>query len=304
MRIAVLIICIMLLAVLFINGIYILSGSEFILPGNGNNTLQPDRSKVLHAESSLNKDYPVNLLLLGLDEDGYRTDVIILVNFDPVSNSINALSLARDTRVFFNGKHIKINALYAKGREIGVADMIREITGLSIHYYITFNFAAFREAIDLVGGVRFNVPFDMKYDDPYQKLHIHLNKGWQRLNGEKAEQLVRYRKGNRRNQGYVDGDIGRINMQQAFLKAFIEQKMNIMYLSKAGRLMDILSRYCRTNISINDMAYYLPELKKIHADSYKSFVAPGQSLIMDGVWYFIVEKEKLDTIINKNFRRP
>jgi len=93
-----------------------------------------------------------------------------------------------------NGKYMKINALIGKGGEKMVIDMVEDITGLPVDYYVTLNFKGFREIVDTLGGVEINVPFDMDYDDPYQNLHIHLKKGKQVLDGKKAEQFVRYRK--------------------------------------------------------------------------------------------------------------
>ena len=254
---------IMLLTVMFANGVYVLAyyGKSHRQENNNESAPRSQPSR-LQLESSLSKDRPVNLLVLGLDEEGVRTDVILLINYDPELSKLNLLSIARDTKVFARGKYSKINAVYSAGREKMLAGVIKQLTGLSVDYYMTMNFKGFRKVVDTLDGVMFDVPFDMDYDDPDQNLHIHLNKGLQRLGGNKAEQLVRYRKGNRRDEGYTDGDIGRIKMQQDFIKALIKQKLNLKYFTKADDLFNIFREYFRTNIDINDFAYYPAKYEK------------------------------------------
>lgn len=184
----------------------------------------------------------INVLVLGLDDDEKRSDVIALINYNPDENKMNILSIARDTRVKVNGKYMKINALIGKGGEKMVIDMVEDITGLPVDYYVTLNFKGFREIVDTLGGVEINVPFDMDYDDPYQNLHIHLKKGKQVLDGKKAEQFVRYRKGNHNGEGYEDGDLGRIKMQQLFMREFVNQKLKLKYLLKADEIFYTLKK--------------------------------------------------------------
>lgn len=295
--------CIMLLAVMFANGLYVLSYNDH---GERNRPEIADddpssQLEKVRMESSMSRDMPVNLLVLGLDEEGVRTDVILLMNYDPDQSKLNLLSIARDTKVYARGKYSKINAVYSAGREKMLAEEIRQLTGLRVNYYATMKFKGFRKIVDTLDGVMFDVPFDMDYDDPDQNLHIHLNKGFQKLNGKKAEQLVRYRKGNRHDEGYTDGDIGRIKMQQDFLKALIKQKLNLKYFTKADDIFAIFKEYFRTNIDISDFSYYLPGIRKITAESIASFTLPGESSMEGGVWYFIADKDKTRDIVNNNF---
>ena len=106
-------------------------------------------------------------------------------------------------------------------------EKIKEITGMPIHYYCEVNFIGIREIVDILGGVDYDVPMKMDYEDPEQDLYIHLEKGPQHLDGDKAEQLLRFRK------GYANQDLGRINTQQGFIKEMFKQKMQPKYLLKA-----------------------------------------------------------------------
>lgn len=252
-------------------------------------------------ESRSEGQEPVNLMVLGLDRDKTRCDVILLFQYDSAVPKINLLSVARDTRVVVNGSYCKINAVYSKGGERLVARKISQITGLPVHYYVTLDFEGFRKIIDTFGGVEFYVPFRMNYDDPTQDLHIHLKKGLQVLNGRKAEQLVRYRKGNIKGQGYVEGDIGRIKMQQDFLNAFIDQKLKLRYISKMDELFGILGRYMTTNITMDDVSYYITDISKIRDSEVEAVVIPGDSRVIDGVWYYIYDRAKTRALIREHF---
>lgn len=310
-------VCAILLLVLFANGMYVLS-----LPGGNGHRPAPvpiseykgqssKETKFKHSnfnqpdfrqlESSTSEEIPLNLLVLGLDKDGTRCDVIMLFNFEPGLSKINLLSIARDTRVLDRGKYGKINALYSRGGEKLVAEEVTEITGLPVHYYLTVDFKGFRKIIDTLGGVQFYVPFRMSYDDPTQDLYIHLRKGMQLLNGKKAEQLVRYRKGNYKGQGYTEGDIGRIKMQQDFLKALIKQKVSFRYISRVDDIFGILRKYVKTNITLSDITHYLGSIGKIKADEIETFTIPGDSRMIGDTWYFIYDRDKVYTIINDNF---
>ncbi len=254
------------------------------------------------SEGSITGAVPVNVLLLGLDRDKTRCDVIMLLSFEPSVPSLKMLSIARDTRIFTGRTYKKINSFYSMGGAKRVAKEVSRITGLSVHYYVTTDFKGFRKIIDTLDGVEFNVPFRMNYDDPTQNLHIHLKKGVQILDGKKAEQLVRYRKGNYKKQGYIEGDIGRIRMQQDFMKALIDQKLNFKYIDKADDIFVILQDYVKTNITLSDVARYAGSAAKLRSDSIQTFVLPGESHIIDDVWWYIYDREKTASMIEENFR--
>ena len=243
----------------------------------------------------------VNLLVLGLDDEELRSDVIALINFNPKRKKINIRSIARDTRVKNNGKYGKINALISKGGEELVINEVENITGLKIDYYITLNFKGFREIVDVVGGVEIDVPMDMKYDDPVQNLHIDLSKGRQILDGEKSEQFVRFRKGNRKGEGYEDGDLGRIEAQQLFFKEFINQKFKAIYILKAGSIFSILSENMRTNIKISDIDFFARQFSNINIDEINTFTLPGEAVYKNGIWYYIYNAKKTSEMIEDNF---
>ncbi len=302
-------VCAVLLLVMFANGIYILSKSAgdwrtpAPVPISELSGYASMGSELSHPERNNSGVNPLNLLVLGLDGDETRCDVIMLFNFKPDLSRLNILSVARDTRIRGNGRHTKINTLYSKGGEKLVAEEVTKITGLPVHYYLIVDFKGFRKIIDTLGGVRFYVPFQMNYDDPTQNLHIHLAKGMQLLDGGKAEQLIRYRKDNAKGQGYIEGDIGRIKMQQDFLKELINQKANLKYVSRADDLFLILRDYVKTNVTLSDIAQNTGSISRIKSDEIRAFTLQGEGRMIGDVWYFIYNRSETADIIKSYFYR-
>lgn len=291
--------CLILSIFLFIQGAFTLNSlnQEDIQYYAGNTPLKKSR----YNPKVTGISQRTNLLVLGLDDEEVRSDVIALINFDPSKKKINILSIARDTRVKVGGKYSKINSLISKGGEKLVAKEVENITGLNVDYYMILNFKGFREIVDVVGGVEIDVPMDMNYDDPTQNLYIHLKKGNQILDGGKSEQFVRYRKGNHKGEGYEDGDIGRIEAQQLFLKEFISQKLKPRYILKAGSIFSILKDNMKTNIEIGDLDFFVREVNNIRINEVSTFTLPGDSVYKNGVWYYIYNGKETEKIIEDNF---
>ena len=312
----VLIVVVLVLFFLFIEGFAVLDYTKDYLAkvksrqnntGNGiSNQFNNDFNSRDKADDSNDIDVTnassdaLNLLVLGLDADRTRSDVIFLANYKPGETRLNILSIARDTKVTVNGKISKINALIGMGGEEAIIAKVEEITGLPVHYYITMDFEGFRKIIDALGGVEIDVPFDMHYDDPVQNLHIHLNKGRQLLDGQKAEQFVRYRKGNSYGEGYPNGDLGRIEAQQMLIKELIKQKFNLRYISKIDDIFAIVEEHTRTNIGLDDIMYYLKNFS-VRISEIKNWTIPGTDVIIDDIYYIVHDEEKTREIIDEHF---
>ena len=163
------------------------------------------------------QDGVYNILICGTDDDGTRTDTIIIAHLDANDHTVALLSIPRDTPVATGGGGLmKINSVYAGGGKDGMerlAARLKDLLGFPVDGYVLVDLEAFQKTVDLVRGVEFDVPMDMNYEDPSQNLYIHLQKGLQTLDGEQAMGLVRFRK------GYATQDIQRTQTQQQFLKA-------------------------------------------------------------------------------------
>ena len=122
------------------------------------------------------------VLLCGTDEDGMRTDTILLLTLDRNEGSIRLLSIPRDT--YAPAYYVpKINSAYGAvgGGEKGMEQLmeqVKNVVGFMPDGYALVNLSAFVEAVDLLGGLDFDVPMDMDYDDPDQNLFIHVGRAF------------------------------------------------------------------------------------------------------------------------------
>ncbi len=250
----------------------------------------------------------VNLLLLGVDEEGVRADTIMVVSVDNINKSIKLLSIPRDTRVTLNtGKKIKINAcLGYESRETMMIGAIRAITGMPIHHYCEIDFAGFIEIIDILDGVDYNVPYDMDYDDDVQNLHIHLKAGPQHLDGQAAHDFVRFRHNNRGSDVYAPGeyqlgDIGRISAQQKFIKELFRQKMQPQYLLKVAELLDAGYKYVKTDFSITTALKLLSIIKSAETTDMDTFTLPGEGQYINNVSYYLYFPAETRELVRTEF---
>ena len=205
-------------------------------------------------------------LIFGMDDGNGNTDTIMVATFDVPNQKIGLMSIPRDTvvRQDRSAAWNNINAAYADGGVEQLDQELEELLGFPIDYYVKIKLSAFEKLVESVGGVWFDVPVDMDYDDPYQDLHIHISKGYQLLNGEQAMQVVRYRQSNS-NDSY--GDTGRASTQQAFMKAMLSQVLAGADLGSIPTLADVLFNYVETNASLNDIIFFGKSLLGVDLDT-------------------------------------
>jgi len=235
----------------------------------------------------------VNLLVVGVDKTEGLSDVIMVVRYDEEENMLCAMSIPRDTYVNYKGGTRLVNSVYGLGGIKGVSKVVTELTGLSINYYVQFNVGTFAELVDLLGGVEFNVPQNMNYDDPVQDLHIHLKKGQQTLDGENAESMVRFR-------GYPEADLMRVKVQQNLLKALIKQKLNTEMLTKIPTIYSNIKDDIECNMPLTDMAIYGKSMLKLTSSSIKTFTMPTMFTGVDAHLY--QDRTATDKLMEKEFK--
>lgn len=234
------------------------------------------------------KSARVNVLLLG--SDGGRSDMMMVISYDPIRKLADLISVPRDT---YNrvagydspGMH-KINAVYGlkngEGGPDGTRRQIEKVLQIPIHYYVNVDYNAVREIVDIMGGVQVEVPRRMKYDDPYSKppLHIDLQPGLQTLNGDKAIQFLRWRKNN---DGYGEGDIQRIERQHAFVKNAIGKAIGL----KLPAIIKASTKYVKTDMETSEMIHYAGTSIGMDRDKLQSYRIPGTTATMEGLSYFV-----------------
>ena len=253
-------------------------------------------------------------LILGIstDQDGVDlTDTIMVASYNPNTQKATLLSIPRDT---YTGKNSakatayeKINALYSrKHRPDETLEAVNEITGLGIEYYVVVKTEALIKLVDVIGGVTFNVPIDMNYDDVTQDLHIHLKKGEQLLNGEQAEQLVRFRHNNDGTsypEEYGDNDTGRMRTQRDFIMQVIKQTAKPENIFKIGQILDVAKEYVITNIDFNVAKDYIPYAVEFNTDNLLTATLPGENTNKNTAktWVFVHDKEETEALIQELF---
>ena len=202
---------------------------------------------------------PVNILVMGIDRvpnspphssasfNG-RSDTMLLLRIDPNDNSVKVLSIPRDTQVDSAELTIqKINQANADGGPALAARIVSStLNDVPIDRYVRVTTDAFRELVDLVGGVEVFVPYPMRYVDKTQQLDISLDPGWQLLDGEQAEKFARFR-----HDKY--GDIGRVQRQQVLLKALRQRLVSPAILPRLPQLLRVMQKYVDTNVSLEEM---------------------------------------------------
>lgn len=248
-------------------------------------------------------DENINVLILGGDRVNKNTDTMMLVNFNPTTAKINILSIPRDTKVLINKRTAKINAAYPLGGAEQAVECVSNLLGIDIKYYIYVDTSTFRDVIDKLDGVSYNVPEDMNYDDPIQNLHIHLQKGPQVLDGEKAEQYMRFRQSNsgRVTTNYDGSDLKRIDAQQNFIKELIRQKVNLKYITKMNDILNVVFSGIDTDLQIDEVLKLAKNISKLDADEIDMFKLPGVS-VNTTAWYYEINMDEAMEIVDEHFR--
>jgi len=247
----------------------------------------------------------INVLLLGISEDvtSNLADTIIICSYNPKNQNASMISIPRDTFVGDNKETAKgsekINYLYSKGsREM--LKKVSDMTGMNINYYAVVKTQAVIEIIDILGGVNFEVPIDMNYDDPTQNLHIHLKKGMQLIDGEKAEQLLRFRHNNDGSSypaEYGDNDYGRMKTQRTFMQETIKQAINVKNIFKIENIINTILANIETNIEVEELKQYIPFVVEFNIENIVSKQLPGTSERCNNLWFFIQDKTKTKELV-------
>lgn len=242
----------------------------------------------------------INALVCGTNEN--LTDTMIYIRYEVNTGKLAFMSIPRDTYVtnpYCIGH--KLNAIY---RGVNVEPLIKQIEDLidvDIDYYLFFDNKIVREIVDVLGGVEINVPFRMKYDDPTQKLHINLYPGVQVLDGDKAEQFIRFRHNNDMTVGYANGDIGRTKAQQDFIKAFIKEIISPENIVKIPEIIKTALKNTETNVTAREALRYVTDIPNLKLDSIYSVTAVGTTPYIDGLSYFKMNQEETRRIIKEEF---
>lgn len=209
------------------------------------------------------------IFVFGADESSNLTDTMMIVTYDVTNQKATAMSIPRDTLIntkAYSVDAMKMNCVYSRkgGGEKGTQALINEVSelvGYTPDYYVKVNWELVGLMVDAIGGVYFEIPWDMWYADPYQDLYIDLKEGYQLLDGDQAMQLVRWRKNMNKvtfsTQGEKSvGDTGRLEIQQNFLKAVLKQALQLKNATRVSELAKLFGENVESNLTIENLFWF------------------------------------------------
>ncbi|MGK7888265.1 MAG: LCP family protein [Leptolyngbyaceae cyanobacterium] len=234
-----------------------------------------------------------------LDRLAGRSDAMLLVQLNPEENTVNVLSIPRDTQVQFPDEVgvTKINhANLVGGPRLAAKVVSHNLAGVEIDRYVRINTTAFRELVDAVGGVEITVPTDMNYTDQTQGLYIDLAAGKQVLMGDEAEQFARFR-------GDTFGDIGRVQRQQQLLGALRDRLMSANILPRIPSIVQLLRAQIDTNLTSEEFLAILNFALEMEQDDFRMVMLPGtfsQDEYLASYW--LIDRPAVNQVLEDYFQ--
>ncbi|MBQ7477867.1 MAG: LCP family protein [Selenomonadaceae bacterium] len=258
---------------------------------------KPKDTKItVKKEELLTAKDKATIMIMGVDEredDVGRSDTLMVATIDPDLDKAALLSIPRDTRVKIQKYgYDKINAAFAYGGEKLTQQTVEDFLGINIDYYIIINTRSFVKIIDALGGIDINVEKRMYYEDPWDDdggLLIDLKPGLQHMDGKTAVTYVRYRD--------EDGDIGRIERQQKFMKACMEQLTSPSILTKLPTVIQEVMDSVKTNLSMRQLLEFAGTLKSAQKYGLRTEMVPGRPLYIEGISYWIPDITKMRSTV-------
>ena len=251
-----------------------------------------DSDKLSEDIQPIQPDEIYNFLLAGTDAVSSNTDTIMVLSLNVTDKKINVLSIPRDTIVNSERAVKKINAAYELGGITQFEQEVSGIIGFNLNRYILVSLKGVEKLIDAIGGIDFNIPQNMDYDDPMQDLHIHLKKGQQHLNGNQVVKLARFR------HGYTNGDIGRISIQQELIKVIAEQAFQPKNITRIPEIINLVMENVETDLTAGQMLWLANAAKDIQLAEIHLSMVPGSAQTVEGLSYWLPNKNELLALIN------
>jgi len=242
-------------------------------------------------------------LVFGYD-DGLNTDTIMITAFDAAERQAYIVSIPRDTQVDVSRNVRRINSAYPVGRlhgrghEGGVDQLKREVQtliGFRPDFYVSIEEDAFIRLVDAVGGVNVNVPFHMRYDDPWQNLHINIPTGPQRLDGENALHFVRFRMSN--DSGRAITDFQRMEHQQQLIAAMMQELLQPSIVTQIPELIRTYLDHVDTDLTLFQLLWFAEQF--VLGDVVLNAYNYPTTSIRTSRWYEIPIADEVLELINR-----
>lgn len=300
-----------LIAVIVLTAVRIIIGNvgEQTIADPGGEILKDDMTPVeVDPSSPFYEAYKnpnrVNFLLLGAADR--NTDTIMVASYDTENQKVDIISVPRDTYHQRDGyssfAYNKINSVYRTDGVVGIAEAVSELLyGMPINYYAVVEYDDIRKVMDTIGGVYVDVPFRMKYDDPYADppLHIDIPAGNVKIDSSNVEQYLRFRHGNPGYQSYFNGDLGRIQAQQEFVKIVIAECLKAKNITDVAR---VALQNVQSDITYAAVAQLATKaLNGLSSGSVATYRLPGYDATLHSLSFWMPDDTKvfemLETIL-------
>lgn len=264
-------------------------------------TPEPTAEPEEELEIAQRPDGVYTLLLVGNDEGNGNTDTLMVAMLDTGKHEMNVLSIPRDTLINADWTVRKINTVYwgtqnAGGDGIDALEMhIARFLGYRTDFYAVMDLDTLIEAVDTIGGVWFDVPVNMDYDDYAKGYYIHLQPGYQHLDGVQAMGVVRFRS------GYITGDLGRIDMQHQFLEAVDRQMLQLGNIPNLPKLVKLLASGLDTNLDAPNIAWLLRQVLACDSEDIHFYTLPCSVDSLYGYSYVVLDLWPWMDLLNESF---
>jgi LCP family protein required for cell wall assembly len=261
------------------------------------NDLNRAKSDLRDEEVSISKD-PISILIMGVenyqsDNDRGRTDTLMVATFNPDEKNLQLLSIPRDTLVEIVGRGIedKINHAYAFGGKEMTINTVENFLDIPIDYYATVNFEAFKNVVDILGGITVEVPFDFEQNSDDRKAEkLQFYEGEMELDGRYALAYARMRMADPR------GDIGRNERQQQVIKAIIKKALSPTVITKVDDLIQEVGRNVETNMHISEGLAFFNKYSDFNVDRIEQLKLETYPERINGIHYQIADENSLEEV--------
>ncbi|RAI83081.1 LytR family transcriptional regulator [Macrococcoides goetzii] len=253
----------------------------------------------------------ISILFLGIDdsisrrENGQkvseaRTDAMILATFDRSNKQIRLVSIPRDTLAYIPSvkQYDKITHAHAEGGPESSMHAVENIFNVPVDYYARINMQAFVDIVDELGGIEFDVPFDINEPTKLDKGRIKVKKGKQLINGDEALALVRSR--------HVDTDLGRGKRQMQMIEAIVKKAKDTNSISKLDELVEIVGNNAKHNLTFENITS-LASYYTSNDVAFKQMQLKGTDYMYNGVYYYNPVFEhiyKISKLLRKDLQLP
>ncbi len=245
-------------------------------------------------------DHEILVLLVGVDvnennenPDFTRTDTIMLCKINAETGKVDLLSIPRDSRIKVRDEFTKANHAHAYGGIGLTLKSLRDFLGIDLDYYVEVNYDALVDIVDAMGGLKYKVPEGISIDHG----DVHIRPGMNEMNGMDVLWYLRTRK------IYNNGDLGRVNAQQEFLKTIVNE---LVKKSKEINMTSLIETYfkdVKTNVPFGTMVDFANNMSNFSSDKFKTYTVPGEASMIDGISYYIPDYEATWDIVNKVFSK-